>query len=161
VEVRWIALDDLTWRVTGVVNPVNHQLIQAPPCARRVGRITVDLPEIWPPLGFQSRFKVARVRSANDVTANPVAVLNDEHTPRAQHRVRRGVNVPNQPEIPISGGTPARGGLQAYAVEVIQIIPSKGPDYDHSRLPPFTHFAISAPLTGYGNLPRPGARHQG
>ena len=53
VEVRWIAFDDLSWRVMGVVYPVNHQLVGAPPGARRVGRITVDLPEIWPPLGFQ------------------------------------------------------------------------------------------------------------
>lgn len=136
MEVRRIRLDDLAWRGMGVVNPVNHQLIQAPPGARRVGRITVHLSETWPPFGFQSRLKVARIRSAKDVAADPVAVLDDEHTPRAQYRVRRGVNVPNQLGIPISGGTPARSGLPAYAVEVIQIIPSKSPDYDHSRLLP-------------------------
>jgi hypothetical protein len=89
-----------------------------------------------------------------------VAVLNDEHTPRAQHRVRRGVNVPNQPGIPISGGTPARSGLQAYAVEVKSVRRKAWITTILGFRPPHS-FAFCDPLAGYGNLPRPGARHQG
>ena len=49
MEVRGIVFDDLARRVMGVVNAVNHQLVRAPPGARSVGGITVDLPEARPP----------------------------------------------------------------------------------------------------------------
>ena len=148
MKVRWIAFNDLARRVMGVVHPVDHQLIEAPLGARPLRRVSVAVPETWPPLGFQSRFKPPRVRSAKDVTADPVAVLNDEYTPRAQDRVRPGVNVPNKLGIPNTGGVAARSGLQAYAVEVIQITRSKGPDRDHSRL------SASFRLTYLHSLPR-------
>lgn len=60
VEVRRIALDDLTGHLTGVVNSVHHQLVQAPPGARDVGRIIVDSSEARPPLCFQDGCRMAR-----------------------------------------------------------------------------------------------------
>ena len=135
VEMRGIRLDDLGRRACGVVNPINHHLVRAPLGARLVGRIPIELPETRPPLGFQPRLEGTRIRGANDVTADPLGVLHDEHAPRAQHGIGRGVNVPDQ--FAISIGCGALGSRrQADAVEVIQILRPKCTDTGYSRLAP-------------------------
>src|SRR5215831_8338293 len=127
VEVRRTEFDDLGRRTRGVVNAINHQLVRTPLSAWLVGRIPIDLPETRPPLGLQPLLEAARIRSANDVAADPLGVLDDENAFRAQQGVGCSVNVPDQVAISIGRGAFGRG-RQADAVEVIQIMRPKGPD---------------------------------
>src|SRR5262249_12045652 len=50
--------------------------------------------------------------------------------PRAQDRVGCGVNMPDQPRIPMGGGNAAGRSCEADAVQVIQIIRSIGANFD-------------------------------
>src|ERR1700751_256523 len=147
--MRWIRLDDFLGRAVRVVDLVAHKLVSAPPGARPVGRIGVNLAQCRPPFGFPPSLEITRIRRPDDIAAHPFGVLDDKHGPRAQMCVRCGIDLPDQLWIAIEcGGVVAAGTRrQANAEKVIQIRRPKGTDISHSLILARWHITLAAKET--------------